>query len=195
MRGGKRAGAGRPKGSGKYSEPTVALRLPQSLAQDVQRLLTHPLTASQIDLAQSQLEALGQPQIDKPCLLPMLLEHAAAGFPSPAAQYCEGQIDLNDILIPHPAATFLMRVVGDSMIEAGILPGATLIVDRSLTPRDGDVVVAVLYGSELTVKRLSQNGRRAYLLPANSRYPTTEITEAMDLCLWGVVTHTINHFR
>lgn len=87
------------------------------------------------------------------CPLSLVAWRIPAGFPSPAEDYIEGEIDLNEQLIQHPHSTFLMKVSGDSMIGAGIMPGSTLVVDRSLEPRHGNVVIAVIDG-QLTVKRL-----------------------------------------
>jgi DNA polymerase V len=123
--------------------------------------------------------------------LPLFACHVAAGFPSPADDYLEGQLDLNQHLIKHPVATFFVRVAGDSMVRAGIHPGDLLIVDRSLEVRDGRVVIAVVDG-ELLVKRLRQRGECVYLVAENPSYPSLLITEAMDFSVWGVVTNVIH---
>ena len=94
-------------------------------------------------------------------------------------------------LIKHPAATFFVRAKGDSMIEAGIHSGDILIVDRSLDVTDKKVVIAVIDG-ELTVKRIRMIERKIYLLPENSDYSSTEITESMNFTIWGVVTNVIH---
>lgn len=88
--------------------------------------------------------------------MPMFTESVAAGFPSPATDYCESRLDLNDLCVKHPAATYFVRAQGDAMIDAGIYPGDVLVVDRSLTAKHGDIVIAALNG-ELTVKKLEQN--------------------------------------
>ena len=116
-----------------------------------------------------------------------------AGFPSPADDYLEGTLDLNEHLIRHPAATFFLRVSGDSMTGAGIYPGDILIVDRSLTPADGRIVIAAVDG-ELTVKRLHRRRGRIRLVPENPRYPTIEITAEQELRVWGVVVHAVHSF-
>ncbi len=123
--------------------------------------------------------------------LPLYAARVAAGFPSPADDYIEGKLDLNQHLIKHPAATFFVRVEGDSMIGAGIHSGDILVVDRSLKPRHGKIVIAVLNG-ELTVKRLEQRKGVLRLLPENNSYPIVEITDAMDFTIWGVVTNVIH---
>jgi DNA polymerase V len=122
---------------------------------------------------------------------PLFLAKVSAGFPAPAEDYIEGRLDLNKHLIKHPAATFFVRVAGDSMTGAGIHPGDILVVDRSLEPRDASVVIAVLDG-ELTVKRISRRAGRLYLVPDNSLYQPLEILEEMEFEVWGVVTSVIH---
>lgn len=125
------------------------------------------------------------------CPLPLAVASVSAGFPSPADDYLEGSLDLNQHLIKHPAATFFVRVAGDSMIDAGIHDGDLLIVDRSLEPADGKVVIAVING-ELLVKRVRKVGQRLFLLPENQAYQPIEVREEMDFELWGVVTQVIH---
>ncbi len=115
-----------------------------------------------------------------------------AGFPSPAMDYIQERIDLNKEFIKHPLSTFIIQCEGLSMINAFIPPKAKLIIDRSLTPQNGDIVLAVLNG-EFTVKFLKKNDYKCWLCPANSKYPETEITEEMDMQIWGVVTNIITN--
>jgi DNA polymerase V len=115
----------------------------------------------------------------------------SAGFPSPAEDYIEGRLDLNRYLIKHPAATFFVRVTGDSMIDAGIHPGDLLIVDRAIAPTNGKVVIAVLNG-ELTVKRVRQSKQKLLLVPDNPKYPSLQIHAEMDFQIWGVVTNVVH---
>jgi DNA polymerase V len=122
---------------------------------------------------------------------PLFLAPVSAGFPAPAEDYIEGRLDLNKHLIKHPAATFFVRVAGDSMTGAGIHPGDILVVDRAIEPRDASVVIAVLDG-ELTVKRISRRGGKLYLVPDNSLYQPLEILEGMEFEVWGVVTSVIH---
>ncbi|HEX8423744.1 MAG TPA: translesion error-prone DNA polymerase V autoproteolytic subunit [Pyrinomonadaceae bacterium] len=122
----------------------------------------------------------------------MFLASVSAGFPSPAEDYIEGRLDLNRHLIKHPAATFFVRVAGDSMIGAGIHPGDILVVDRALEPLDSNVVIAVIDG-ELTVKRISQRHGKLFLVPDNQAYEPLEIVEAMEFEVWGVVTSVIHN--
>jgi len=122
---------------------------------------------------------------------PLLGSHVPAGFPSPAQDYIEASLDLNDFLIPHPIATYFIRVEGYSMVEAGIQPDDLLIVDRSLEAINNKVVIAVLDG-ELTVKRLNIIDGIYWLVPANSAYDPIRIDENIDFVIWGVVTYVIH---
>jgi DNA polymerase V len=115
-----------------------------------------------------------------------------AGFPSPADDYVEKSLDLNDLLIKRPAATFFVRVEGDSMLDAGIHPDDILVVDRSLSPDAGKIVVCALNG-ELTVKRLAREDQQWRLVAANPDYPDIAIHEGLETIIWGVVTASI-HF-
>jgi DNA polymerase V len=123
--------------------------------------------------------------------LPLFLEPVAAGFPSPAGDYIECRLDLNEHLIQHPSATFFVRVAGESMIGAGIHDGDMLIVDRSLEAVHGSVVVAALNG-ELTVKRLLRQNGRCVLKPENESFACIEIPEQADFQIWGVATSVIH---
>ena len=113
-----------------------------------------------------------------------------AGFPSPALDYMEERIDLNAVLIKHPLSTFLCESEGLSMINAFIPPKAKLIVDRSITPQNGDIVLASLNG-EFTVKFLKKNDFKCWLCAANSKFKDIEITEEMNMQVFGVVTTII----
>ncbi len=113
-----------------------------------------------------------------------------AGFPSPAQDYMEEDINLQDMLIPKPLSTFLIRVKGDSMVNASIPDGALLVVDRSLKAVNGKIIVAVLNG-EFTVKRLVKTPRTWVLHAENPLYKPILLTEEMDFAVWGVVTRII----
>lgn len=117
----------------------------------------------------------------------------SAGFPSPADDYIDQRLDLNELLIANPAATFFVRAAGDSMIGAGINHDDILIVDRSLTAISGKIVIAVIDG-ELTVKRLAQTATSCTLMAENPDYPALEINEDSDFQVWGVVTSVIHQF-
>lgn len=127
--------------------------------------------------------------IDTEYELPMALARVEAGFPSPAEDYLEDSLDLNQHLIPHPASTFIVRVEGDSMIEENIRSGDMLIVDRSLTPARGNIVIAELDG-EFTVKTLGESHGQLALIPANPDFEPIPIRE--NSAIWGVVTHSIS---
>lgn len=126
-----------------------------------------------------------------------------AGFPSPATDYMTQAIDLNKELVRHPAATFYGRVVGDSMIDAGVEDGDILVIDKSLDAQDGDMAVCFIDG-EFTLKHLrfsedtaldGSKLRRLSLVPANDRYPVIEVGEGSDFIMWGVVTYVIKKVR
>ena len=119
-------------------------------------------------------------------------EAVECGFPSPARDFTEGTIDLNEELIPHPNATFIVRARGDSMIGSGIYPGDLLIVDRSLSPRNGSIIIAVLDG-ELSVKGLKLNNDQVTLSSSNSNYSDVMVSEEMDFTIWGVCTNVVHN--
>lgn len=123
--------------------------------------------------------------------LPLYECAVAAGFPSPAEGQMERELDVNELLIKRPAATFFVRVSGSSMVGAGIHDKDMLVVDRSLEPASGKIVVAAVNG-ELTVKRLLKEGQRTFLVAASNEYPPIDISEGMDLRIWGVVTYVIH---
>lgn len=123
--------------------------------------------------------------------LPFLSSPVAAGSPSFAEDYVEGQMDLNVHLVKNPDKAFIVKVSGDSMIDAGIYPEDLLIVDQSLEPKDGSVVIAALDG-ELTVKRLCKKGQRLFLMPENPVYPGIEVLSHNRITIWGVVTSVIH---
>jgi len=125
-------------------------------------------------------------------LRPLFSRGVSAGFPSPADDYIDRELDLNEYLITNPAATFFVRVAGDSMIGAGINHDDILIVDRSIEPVSGRIVIAIVDG-ELTVKRLIKNGDCCRLVAENPLYPATEIEKEMELEVWGVATCAIHH--
>ena len=120
-----------------------------------------------------------------------MISKIAAGFPSPADDYVEKQIDLNAHLIQHKEATFILRVSGWSMRDVGIFDGDEIIVDRAITPSDGKIVVAAING-ELTVKRLRIVGQTVYLLAENPEFPAIPLQEGEELCIWGVVTRVLH---
>lgn len=167
-RGGERAGAGRPRGSGKFGEPTKAVRIPISQVDDVMKWVEKGF-----------------------CRFSLYECSVAAGFPSPADGEMERELDLNELLVKHPAATFFVRVSGTSMIKAGIHHNDILVVDRSIAPAHGKIVIASVNG-ELTVKRLHLDGKKVLLMAENDAYRPIDIQEGMDLHIWGVVTNVVH---
>jgi DNA polymerase V len=123
--------------------------------------------------------------------LPFFLCPINAGFPSPAEDYLEKNLDLNDLLIKNPSSTFFVRVEGHSMRDASINTGDILVVDRSQKAASGKIIVALLNG-EFTVKRFIKSTNGCYLEPANKEYESIEINENTDFQVWGVVTYVIH---
>ena len=126
--------------------------------------------------------------------LPLVSASVEAGFPSPADDHLERGIDLNEELIRNPAATFLVRVKGESMRDAGIHSGDTLIVDKSVTPADRQIVVAMIDG-EFTVKRFRKVNGKIFLEAANDSFSPIEVGENQELTIWGAVTYIIHQAR
>jgi len=116
----------------------------------------------------------------------------SAGFPSPAEDYVENELDLNKMMIDHPAATFFVKVKGDSMMNASISDGDILVVDRALNIQKDSIVIAFLDG-EFVVKRLSKDKKGVFLIPENPKYKPIKITSDMDFKIWGIVTYVIKN--
>jgi DNA polymerase V len=123
--------------------------------------------------------------------LPLFGCRVPAGFPSPADDYVEDRLDLNELLVQRQEATYFLRVQGDSMVGAGIHPGDLIVVDRSIDAQDGHVVVAEVDGS-LTVKRLRYRLGMPELHPENPAYPVIRFKEGQELRIWGVVTSSVH---
>lgn len=124
-----------------------------------------------------------------PVQIPLYVESVSAGFPSPAQDFIERSLDLNKLCIQHPSATFFVRAQGDSMIDAGIFNGDILVVDRSLTAKHGDIIIACVFG-EMTVKTLELTPK-VTLKPKNKAYPAIPISEESGLEVFGVVTNVV----
>jgi len=129
-----------------------------------------------------------------PTHLPFFKGGVRAGFPSPADDYLESNIRLQDLLVEHPAATFLVRIEGDSMKGAGIHDGDIAVVDRALSPAHGKIVVAVVDG-DFAVKRLIYRNGSCFLESANPAFPDIEVSESSDNAVWGVVAHVIHRLK
>ena len=143
------------------------------------------------DIMKTRVEIIYRPDQSTERRQPLFVANVPAGFPSPADDYKEEKLDLNKYLIKNPAATYFVRVTGDSMIGAGIHSGDLLVVDRSIEPTDKKVVIANIDG-ELTVKRIRIRKNKITIEPENSGFPTQEITPGTEFEVWGVVTNVIH---
>lgn len=123
--------------------------------------------------------------------IPFADSRVSAGFPAAIESFAEKTLDLHDFLIKHPAATFFIRVKGDSMVGAGVSDGDILIVDRALSISPNKIVIARI-ADEFTVKRIKIENDKIFLIPANESYAPIEITEEMDAEVWGIVTYIIH---
>lgn len=162
---------GRPPNIGKFGTKTKPIRVPTNMVTEI----------------------IGYIEDNQAYHCPLYGHKVVAGFPSPADDFIEARLNLNELLIKHPASTFFLRVSGDSMIGAGIHDGDILIVDKSLNPSVGKIVIAAIDG-QLTVKRLAHKDNAFYLLAENPAYPPILIKELNETVIWGVVTtvlHTV----
>ena len=125
--------------------------------------------------------------------IPLLNDSVSAGFPSPADDYTEENIDLNEHLISNPFSTFFLRVKGDSMINAGIKDRDLIIVDKSLIAKPGNIIIAMIDG-EFTIKRLSIKNDELYLKAENNNYPDFRFKNHIDVQIWGVVIYSIHSY-
>jgi DNA polymerase V len=197
IHGGKRDGAGRKAGTGKFREPTTVLRIPASQ----QPVIKDFLAAYQRKRLQIDLDAVSDFESPVPDALPIPLplysSKVSAGLPDPVDEHVEKRLDPSEFLIDRKESTFFVTIQGYSMIDAGLLPGDKAVVDRSRLASVGDIVLAVVNG-EFTIKTLSRHKSGApRLLPANSsgEYSPIEITEEMQFEIWGVVTGSFRRFR
>ncbi len=170
-RGGKREGAGRPTGTGKFGEPTKSIRIPLS---DWPRALDHIY--------------------NRFFKLPLFQSQVAAGLPTNADDQIEKRTDLNELFIKKPKDTFLVKVNGLSMINAGIQNGDILLVDSTAEPKNGKIVIAAING-EITVKRLQAKGKKIYLKAENAAFAPIEILKEMNFKILGTVTHVIHDLQ
>lgn len=169
-RGGKRMGAGRPRGTGKFGEPTKPIRIPISDLEKALRCIQNRFFK-----------------------LPLYHCPVKAGIPESVEAEVEKEVDLNEILVKNAANTFLVKVNGSSMIDAGIQEGDLLIVDRSIEPVNQKIVIASLNG-ELTVKRLQLEKSKIRLIAENKTLKPIEISEEMNFQILGTVTGVIHLF-
>ncbi len=138
-----------------------------------------------------KLDIFRQEDLEELIPLPLFLNKVPAGFPSPAEDYIEQKLNVQELLVKRPASTFFIRVSGYSMLDAGIHDGDILVVDRSLKASTHKIIVAILDG-ELTIKRFEQSENTIYLHPENKAYQTITVTPDMDFEVWGVVTNVIH---
>ena len=192
--GGARAGAGRPKGSGKYKEPTKAIRVPEGSITYIRDFLDHYPEVTEVSAtAVNKGSSVTRNNVHK-LALPLFSSRVAAGQPTQAEDHIEETLDLNDYMVQRPDSTFMLRVEGESMKDAGILPDDILVVDRSLKASHNKIVIAALDG-ELTVKRLFHRGGLIKLMPENAEFSDIEIEQESDLLIWGVVIGSFRRFQ
>lgn len=138
-----------------------------------------------------KIVGIAAPDVEDSQKLPLFLSSVQAGWPSPADDYIDEEINLHELAVRNPAATFFLRAAGESMLGVGIHDGDLLIVDRSAEATHNRVVIAALDG-ELLVKKLVQRGRRTFLSPANPDFPEIEITNREYVHIWGIVTYVLH---
>ncbi len=201
LRGGKRVGAGRKTGTGKFKEPTEVVRLPASQLPVVKDFLVAYQRKKVAANLSANLDVIGDiilPMLgSKPIKLPLFLSKVPAGFPSPAEEHVEKRLDPSEFLIDQKDATFFVTIQGYSMMDVGLLPGDKAVIDRSKLASIGDIVLAVIDG-EFTIKTLARKkDGTPRLLPANSTgaFNPIEIKEGMNFEIWGVVTGSFRRFK
>jgi DNA polymerase V len=175
---GRKGGRGRPRG-----EPTAVIRLPLPLASLARQLHEGTLRAGDInqflDIEPGERRTISFTE-----------GTAACGFPSPAYDYLDRPLDFNELLVRNPAATFAVRLASDSMTEAGLFPGDIAVIDRSVTPTPGCIVLALIDG-EFTIKRYRSRDGTVVLQAENPAFPDIEVTPECAFEVWGVVTKSI----
>lgn len=167
-RGGKRKGAGRPKGTGKFGMPTKAIRVPEAMTEQIVNFVHR-----------------------KGDIYPLYPNQCQAGFPATLEELPSEELDLAAFLIQNAPATFFVRATGESMIGAGIFADDLLIVDKSAEAQNNDIVIAIV-NNEFAVKRLVRDGQTTELRSENPDYPAIAIPEGTELQIWGVVKHVIH---
>lgn len=186
QRGGSRDGAGRKP---LYDEPTKVVRVPESRVIEIKNYLSGSNKAKFNDVASITLV---DPSISM--LIPLASEKVAAGFPSPAQDYVDKTLDMNEHLIKNEAATFVVKVASLSMRDAGIEIDDELIVDRSIEAKHEDIVIALI-DNEFTVKRLMIESDNRWLKAENPDCSDIHLSDGQEMVIWGVVTFVIKPFR
>ena len=173
----------RSEWAGLRGEPSKVVRLPLPVAALAKRLAEKSLRAGDIN-------AFFDVEARRPATVPLMATPAECGFPSPADDYLDRPLDFNELLIENPAATFAVRIAGESMTGAGLFPGDIAVVDRSRTAVDGSIVLALLAG-EFTVKRYRKKGARTWLQAENPAFGNIEVNEDSGFEVWGVIAKSI----
>lgn len=156
-------------------------------------ITTKTTSASMVAKTPDRVQVVAAAGTEAACAHPLYASRPAAGFPAPGDDLVEKVLDLNDLLITHPTATFFVRVEGDSMEGAGIFSDDVLVVDRAVTPKNGSIVVAAVYG-EMVVKRLFKNRTEMRLLSENTNYEPIILTDNEEVFIWGVVVGSVRRF-
>lgn len=186
QRGGRREGAGRKF---VYDEPTKVMRIPESLVIEIKNYLNNSKKAKFNDIASITLV-----NPSTTMHIPLAAEKVAAGFPSPAQDYVDKTLDMNEHLIKNEAATFIVKVASLSMRDAGIDIDDELVVDRSLEAKHEDIVIALI-DNEFTVKRLMIEGDERWLKAENPDYSDIHLKDGQEMVIWGVVTYVLKPFK
>lgn len=187
QRGGNREGAGRKP---LYDEPTKVVRVPESRVIEIKNYLAGSTKTKFNDVASITLV-----NPSTAMHIPLASEKVSAGFPSPAQDYIEQTLDMNEHLIKNEAATFVVTVSSQSMLGAGIDINDELVVDRSLEAKHEDIVV-VWIDNEFTVKRLMiEEGKNHWLKAENPDYPNIHFHDGQEVVVWGVVTFVLKSFK
>ena len=191
--GGRRQGAGRKSGNN-MAQPTTVIRVPVNTVKTIKNFISTLTKEHSLQIHVGFSDLIQFVQAKQYIAFPLYTSKVAAGFPSPADDHVEQRLNPSDYLVENDAATFFVRVKGDSMIEAGIFDNDVLVIDRSKTQQTGDIVLAMLDG-EFTVKILEQSEEGVNLIPANRDYPSIEIKKEQSLEIWGVVTGSMRKFK
>jgi len=186
QRGGTREGAGRKP---IYDEPTKVVRIPESRVIEIKNYLSNSKKAKFNDVASITLV-----NPSTAMHIPLAAEKVAAGFPSPAQDYVDKTLDMNEHLIKNEAATFIVKVASLSMRDAGIDIDDELIVDRSLEAKHEDIVIALI-DNEFTVKRLMIESDERWLKAENPDYSDIHLKDGQEMVIWGVVTYVLKPFK
>jgi DNA polymerase V len=173
---------------------TVNIKIKENELINIIVLSSYSFYIENMEKKAGNISKIYKPEAETKVSLPLFSEKLSAGFPSPANDYIDRGLDLNELLIQNPSATFYVEIEGESMINAGINSGDILVVDRSLEAKHGTIIVAILDG-EFTVKKLYWRGKVVKLVAENPNYKPIEITDEMDFEIWGVATTVIHRLN